>query len=380
MNNIKGVRKFLYSFIICILIACFAMIAVNTTSNTSLKANAATYENQEQDNCTSSKLDSEKMMAKTREEYKVLNEYAYSSEIQAEMEKTGMTVGESLVDQICYYQQMLGETSDEQEINKINRIIDSTKNILDMYQAAAVQSESLFANEQNNAMQSRQLPFDPTVYASVYATACTAVPAAIAWFNASNYLLSAELLTHAWIENFFPGDYSPIHGNRVVGSQTTYDFINSNRIENKDLAYEIFYPDMFNTSTCYEEDLGFAIHGFKIKRDSINSTKVTITDPYDFEVKKDYNEVLKVLMQVFVYAQSFGIIGNYEVVINVDVADPLYLELQSSSNGVHTLAVHNYSSKHIDVAYNTKMCSPSDAQDWQGLSDVESITIPAKGI
>lgn len=61
------------------------------------------------------------------------------------------------------------------------------------------------------------------------------------------------------------------------------------------------------------------------------------------------------------------------------MADPLYLELKSTSNGVHTLAVHNLSDKQIEVAYNTKMCPPDDAKTFQGLSDIATISIPANG-
>ena len=61
--------------------------------------------------------DSTQLISATREEYKDLQEYSYSKEIEAEMEETGMTVGESLVDQLCYYQQLLDSATDAQEIS-----------------------------------------------------------------------------------------------------------------------------------------------------------------------------------------------------------------------------------------------------------------------
>lgn len=204
-----------------------------------------------------------------------------------------------------------------------------------MYQSVASESEVSIDSPQQEL---RASDIDVPTYASTYALSATAVPAAIAWFNASNYLLSAELLTHAWIENFFPGDYSPVNGNRVVGSQTTYDFVNSNLVEDK-VDYNIFAPDPLNTATCYEEDLGFALHSVNICRSNVESKEIQITDIYDFNVYESYNSVLAALISVFSLAQSYGIIGDYNVIINVDVSDPLYLNLNSTSNGVHSINV-----------------------------------------
>lgn len=368
----RNMRKKIKSLMTYILIACFMAIAFLVPQ--SLNAYADSVENQ-QEECSVLKRDSEQLITETREEYKNLYEYTYNSGVEALMEQTGMTVGESLVEQICYYQKMLGVATDEQEIDKINNLIVGTKNILDMYQSMAKQDEvEVFELNTING------PTIETVltYAEVYALSSTAVPAAIAWFGASNYLLSAELLTHAWIENFFPGDYYPIHGNRVVGSQTTYDFIKSALTYNE-VSYTIHDPNPLNTYTCYEEDLGFALNSVKMARSSVDSSEVRITDIYDFEVKDEYNEVLAALIGVFEVAQKFGIIGDYNVIIDVDVADALYLKLNSTSNGAHSVTAYNYSEQELRVAYNTKMCMPEDAQIFQGISDISFISIPANG-
>ena len=320
--------------------------------------------------------DSTQLISATREEYKDLQEYSYSKEIEAEMEETGMTVGESLVDQLCYYQQLLDSATDAQEISKINGMIEGTKNILDMYQGVATQRSTNASID----YPSSGIVTGGTLmgYAAAYSLASTAVPAAIAWFNASNYLLSAELLTQAWVGDVSSGKYYPIHGNRVVGSQTTYDFIQSNKTVNG-ISYTIYGPDAFNTATCYEEDLGFALHNVDVSRKSAADTKIRITDTYDFEVKEGYNAVLAALMRIFEIAQEYNIILNYEVVIDIDIADALYLKLNSTSNGAHSITAYNYSNKPLEVAYNTKMCNPTDAQLFQGLADISFISIPANG-
>lgn len=191
-------KKTVKSLMACILVACLTAGAFLMPK--SLNAYADSVENQQEEDIVLTQ-DSEKMIAATRDEYKNLYEYTYSPEVESLMEQTGMTVGESLVEQICYYQQMLGTATDEQEIDKINALIKGTKNILDMYQTVAKQGEAspVDINGVNGT------PIDTIrTYAEAYALASVAVPAAIAWFNASNYLLSAELLTHAWIEDFVP--------------------------------------------------------------------------------------------------------------------------------------------------------------------------------
>lgn len=348
---------------------CFVMLVV--LSRTELNVFAATSAEQEKV-IDYSEQDAEKMIAATREEYSDLQEYPYDEEIAGEMDKLGTTVGESLVDAICHYQEMLAIATDEQEIEKINSLIDGTKNILDTYQNAALQKNTKLANYDINSVGVFP-PFD-----AVWQVAATAVPAAIAFFTAANYSLSAELLTHAWVENFFPGTYEPINGDRVVGSQATYSFVNSNKTSSG-LEFPIYMPNIVNTATCYEEDLGLALHACDVTRSNADSTIIQITDVYDFGVTDSGNAILDALVGVFAAAQYYGIIGDYEVQINVDIADPLYLELEDTTNGVHTLKVQNYSDEDIIVVYNTKMCSPSDATLWTGLKDLSFIEIPAKG-
>ncbi len=369
MRNLSKRLKALATLALTILLLCsFTLTFLFYGQNTLAYADDAETKTEETD--VSLSIDTEQLIASTREEYKDLQEYEYSPEIEEEIKQTGKTVGESLVDQICYYQQMLGAVTDQEEIDKINALIDGTKNILDTYQAAAKQqSQAVVATQQDDK--------GVVDFFVDYTYAASTVSAAIAWFNSSNYLLSGELLTHAWVGNFTPGDYSPIHGNRVVGSPVTYDFVNSDETFRK-IEYKTYTPNAYNDTTCYEEDLGFSLHGADIERSSSSSTKIKVFDDYDFHLK-DVNDVLDALNNIYYEIQSLGYVKNYKVVINVDVADALYLKLNSTTNGIHSVSVYNYSNDTMNVAYNTKMCAPADAKVFQNLLDIDSFKIPAKG-
>lgn len=381
MRTFKSKNIFYYIAIFTICLS-FILSLINFNNNTSV-ANAATNSDQEQQT-----LDCESLIASTLEEYSDLKEVTYPTEIENEIEKTGMTVGESLVDQLCYYQELLFKAEDEQEVERLNHLIEATKNIIELYQKAAESNyiaESNSINEINDnfdIISNRNvvviLPDDFPTFTTVYTIAASAVPLAIAWFNSSNYLLSAELLTHAWFENFFPGDYVPQHQNRVVGSPVTYNFINSNLTSSPEYEFPETWPDPSNNTTCYQEDLAFAIHGIqRISRSSVSSTKIRIEDTYDFAFE-NVNDVLDALTNIFAYAQYYEIIGAYKIIIDVDVSDSLYLKLNSTTNGVHSITAYNYSNEDLNVAYNTKMCNPDDAKTFFGISDINFIKIPAK--
>lgn len=376
MRNLFKRMKALATLALTILLISSFMLTFLFYGQNTL-AYADNSETKAEENDVSLSVDTEQLIASTREEYKDLYEYEYSPEIEEEIKQTGKTVGESLVDQICYFQQMLGTTTDQAEIDKINALIDGTKNILDTYQTVAKQqSQAIVDIQQVNMLADDGGIIDDILYKEVYDRAVPVVTAAIAWFNGSNYLLSGELLTHAWVDNYTPGNYSPIHGNRVVGSPVTYDFVNSNEtfVSTK---YETYTPNMFNDTTCYEEDLGFSLHGVDIERDSSSSTKIRVSDVYDFHLK-NVNDILDALNNIYYDIQSLGLIKTYKVVINVDIADALYLELNSTQNSVHSVSVYNYSDDTINVAYNTKMCFPDHAKTFQNISDIDFISIPAK--
>ncbi len=330
------------------------------------------------DDCIdSSKQELERMISATREEYSDLVEYTYSEEIEAELDNLGMTVGESLVNLIYHYQERLVETSDEDEALKISNLIDGTKNILNTYEDIARKTQN--ASEYPIAAVSDYIiiPGFGPIKSELYAVFSTIVALAVSYFADVNYMLSAELLTRAWFENYIEDDpYYPVYGNRITGSQETYSFINSDETASW-IEYTIRAPLITNTWTCYEEDLGFALHTCKITRSSVDSMSVQVTDTYDFDITDSGNVILDDLVNIFAYAQICGAIASYEVIINVDMADPLYLQLVSSSDDAHRISVKNYSDKDITVVYNSKMCFESDALDWTGLSDLALVTIGA---
>ena len=147
MRNLSKRLKALATLALTILLLCsFTLTFLFYGQNTLAYADDAETNAEETD--VNLSIDTERLIASTREEYKDLQEYEYSPEIKEEIEQTGKTVGESLVDQICYYQQMLGTATDQAEIDKINALIDGTKNILDTYQAAAKQQSQAVVDTQ----------------------------------------------------------------------------------------------------------------------------------------------------------------------------------------------------------------------------------------
>ncbi len=96
--------KCLNLLVLCMLILCIAIAALYMP-NSSFITYAATEDYQVQEEKSKVlKHESDQTIAKTREKYKDLREFSYSPEIEKIMAETGKTVGEGLVEQICYYQ------------------------------------------------------------------------------------------------------------------------------------------------------------------------------------------------------------------------------------------------------------------------------------
>ena len=100
--------------------------------------------------------------------------------IENELEARGTSVAEELEKQIVYYRQLLDEAETERSYNNLTKLLNRSYQLLAEYLAF-----------KNNTAQSAP--------DEILATNSLIVTAAIAYFNLNEYLLSAELLTHAII-------------------------------------------------------------------------------------------------------------------------------------------------------------------------------------
>lgn len=316
-----------------------------------------------------------RLFGQTVDEAETEEDGSFAADVEIDI---GMSIEESLYDQLAYYKAL--EKTETDNLNAIHEMIAKTESIIAVY---AANKTDVVGQSSVNALNNT--PGDD-YYTQVEAYT-TDIIAAIAWFNASNYALSAELLTHAWAINFTEGTYVPVHGGRVLSSKVTYDILNDNTLEGSD-EYPVYSPNpislLTNGASRNEEDLGYSIAKFDYARDSLENKKVIITDTYDFNENNRENPAVEKLVGIFNGAVSYGLIKVYEIEITVDLSEPLWLEVESMTSNesdipTYAVRVYSHSDETLEVYYNTKMCNEGDAKNWTGLTDIETVSIPAGG-
>ena len=256
-----------------------------------------------------------------------------------------------------YYETLLEQ--DENDKSKVESLLEATTEMISYVQ----QNESSI-NEHQLGIST--LDYGPTDYTS----ATLVILEGIAYFNTCNYKLAAELLTHSWGMSFTDGAYYPIHGSEVLSSNLTYDIADGKEQSGSGAFNMTFGPG--NESSRNQEDLFFSIHNFDFSKPSKTSKIVTFTDIYDFAYSGYDSGIIGMLTNAFAYAQSVGIVRNYEVKITIDTTVPLKLSyLGQASDGSYTINVENRSDTGRVVFYNSKLAFWGDASTWANLSDIE---------
>lgn len=125
--------------------------------------------------------------------------------INTELESDSTDVVSELNKQIEYYQNLYLQTSDVEEKEKINRLIETTKGLVDEYEQylSPIQTRSSF-----------NLVYTP------------AVAAVTANFNNKGYKLAAELLTHAKDNDDLDSIYVPVNKNIMCQSSVFKEIVN----------------------------------------------------------------------------------------------------------------------------------------------------------
>lgn len=100
------------------------------------------------------------------------------------------------------------------------------------------------------------------------------VAAVIAWFSASGYKLSAELLTHMRSNKKINSSYTPKNGYVIKSSRTIKRIANATKTKGSDV--------MQNIGSTAEKDCYYAIHKFNFTKPSAKSKTVNVSDRYDF--------------------------------------------------------------------------------------------------
>lgn len=138
------------------------------------------------------------------------------------------------------------------------------------------------------------------------------VATVIAYFNMQNYLLAAELLTHAKDNTEYLSAYSPNYGARARNSSVTEQIGYGTAVSGSS-AFE-------KGESTYEMDLYYAIHAFDFFKSSPTSRVVVIFDVYDFKHEENaYQSIAGVAIETMYKAQEAGVIVPFYTVIEVAV-------------------------------------------------------------
>lgn len=197
--------------------------------------------------------------------------------INTELESKHTDVVSELNDQIAYYENLYLETSNSEEKEKINRLIETTQELIEEYE------------QYINPMQTR---------GSFHLIYTSAVATVTAYFNNKGYKLAAELLTHAKDNNDLDSIYEPVNKDIMYQSSVFMGIVNGTS------TYGISsFPDQGGTA---ERDLYNAIHSFYYST-SESGRVVVIQDRYDF-AKSGYSSVAGIAVETMYAAQNAGVI------------------------------------------------------------------------
>lgn len=206
--------------------------------------------------------------------------------IESELAKQNTSVVEALESGKQRLELMLSTTTDVEEKEKVEALINAYEKFITM---------------QNQT-------YSKTTRASEYDSY---IVAAIAFFDARGWYLSAELLTHMF-EDQTGRDYRPINSD-VLYDTSMYQTLRAN-------AAGTYTSGAFSGgSSAAEKDAYYAIHNFDAY---ITSSTIAIEDEYNFIDDSDsaykIPSIVGIAISVFRSAERAGVLTPYLVVINLD--------------------------------------------------------------
>ncbi len=239
--------------------------------------------------------------------------------VENNLQQQGSSIEIELQEQIDYYNQLLNdaiEESNEERQAKIISLIETTYELLAEYNEYSLMIKNLNSENEFNLME---------------ITYNVVVSAAIGYFNMYDYVLSAELLTHARDNNDIYSTYEPEHG-YLVAQSPKYDIIKSAQTEYGTITFS-------NGNTSVESDLHYALNAVEYRKTQSNSW-IVIFDIYDFERNDNPQGLVDWVVNEIYNAQTAGDIIPYYVQIGATTGNAT--NLQTVNVSIDTLAEKRY--------------------------------------
>ena len=209
--------------------------------------------------------------------------YSAMETLESELKQDNTNVLEQLNKQLTRYTNMLNNQT-YNDLDNIKSLIATTENLIEEYE------------KYENRNRTR---------APYHALYTPMIAAAISYFNSQDYILSAELLTHAKDNNNYLSSYSIEHTNVIASSDLFREIANGDELSGRRLFER--------TGDTIDDDLFFSIHDFTFEKESYDSHGARIIDTYDFD-KETYGDGLLNTAIACVYAaQEAGAIIPYEI-------------------------------------------------------------------
>ncbi|MDE5549529.1 MAG: hypothetical protein K2J13_04690 [Clostridia bacterium] len=212
-------------------------------------------------------------------------EYFYDSMniLENELEDNHTSVLEQLNKQLTRYTDMLNNQT-YNDLDNIKCLIATTENLIEEYEK----------------YENRNISRAP--YHAIYTPMIAAV---IAYFNSNDYVLSAELLTHA-------------KDNEILDSKHTIE--NTSVIQSSDLFKELANGEETYGESAFEktgktedDDLYYAIHQFEFEKESEYSHSIRIIDSYDYEERKKPDSIEEKAINQMYKAQQAGALIPFKI-------------------------------------------------------------------
>ena len=241
------------------------------------------------------------------------------------------------------YQDMLENSTDENEINSLQQLISALSDIIE--------------NEQSN--KGIQTYDNGGGFG---------VGTIINWFNLNDYKLSAELLLFStYSGTSLEKVYNPVNASRVLSSPLIYDIASSNTLTGS--------GEFKKSGTTFTDDLFFSIHYFNYFKTNTTSKNIKIRDTYDYADEQynpdaSFTDAQQTAINWVIEAQKRGEISYFQVEFSIDISEALKISI-IGIEGIY-LKVKVINSTYTDqvIFYNKQTTNESNADNWN-LNEVD---------
>lgn len=186
--------------------------------------------------------------------------------------------------QKMYYEKLLVNTVENDELEKISNLLGTTEDIIEEYK--------------NTNLNGRN------------ASDSAAVASVISYFSNNNYVLAAELLTHMRDNKDLNSIYIPVNGSRVVGTTAFNNIIGSN--------YSFGSTTFSNDGSLLGTDAYFSLNKCAYRKAS-SGKAVVLTDRYDYDTSGYSWTIQGIAVKMMYNAQQSGYLTPFYTVITQEM-------------------------------------------------------------